>query len=75
VGEVVEVIPEQPFKEDPDSGLYMGYSDNYLQVVFPADPEWVGKVCRVKIDRVDPEYCYGTFVRVVDEVPRPARVG
>ncbi|MBA4547763.1 tRNA (N(6)-L-threonylcarbamoyladenosine(37)-C(2))-methylthiotransferase MtaB [Thermoactinomyces intermedius] len=75
VGEVVEVIPEQPFKEDPDSGLYMGYSDNYLQVAFPADPEWVGKVCRVKIDRVDPEYCYGTFVRVVDEVPRPARVG
>ena len=75
VGEVVEVIPERPFKEDPKSGLYMGYSDNYLQVAFPANEELIGKVCRVKIDRVDPEYCYGTFVRVVDEVPRPARVG
>lgn len=75
LGEVVEVIPERPYKEDPKSGLYMGYSDNYLQVAFPANDELIGKVCRVKIDRVDPEYCYGTFVRVVDEVPRPARVG
>jgi threonylcarbamoyladenosine tRNA methylthiotransferase MtaB len=73
VGDVLEVIPERPYKEDPTSGLYMGYSDNYLQVVFPATEDMVGKVCRVRIDKVDGEYCHGTFVRVVDEVPRPAR--
>jgi threonylcarbamoyladenosine tRNA methylthiotransferase MtaB len=76
VGDVLEVIPERPYKEDPTSGLYMGYSDNYLQVAFPATEEMVGKVCRVRIDKVaSPEYCLGTFVRVVDDVPRPARVG
>jgi len=73
VGDVLEVIPERPYKEDPASGLYMGYSDNYLTVVFPADEELVGKVCRVKIDRAESELCHGTFVRVVDEVPHPAR--
>lgn len=74
VGDMVEVIPERPFKEDPDNGQYMGYSDNYLQVVFPANEEMAGKVCQVRIDKVDSEYCYGTFIRTVDEVPRPAQV-
>lgn len=74
VGDVLEVIPERPYKEDPKSGLYMGYSDNYLQVVFPANEEMVGKVCRVRIDKAGSEYCHGTFVRVVDDVPRPAAV-
>jgi threonylcarbamoyladenosine tRNA methylthiotransferase MtaB len=51
----------------------MGYSDNYLQVVFPANEEMVGKVVRVRIDEAGLEYCRGTFVRVVDDVPRPAK--
>ncbi|MBD1371146.1 tRNA (N(6)-L-threonylcarbamoyladenosine(37)-C(2))-methylthiotransferase MtaB [Hazenella sp. IB182357] len=71
-GDVLDVIPERPYKEDPDSGLYMGYSDNYLQVVFPATEDMIGKVCRVKIDEAGPEYNKGTFVRIVEEVPRPA---
>lgn len=74
VGDVVEVIPERPFKEDPDSGKYMGHSDNYLQVVFPANEEMTGKVCQVRIDEVDSEYCYGTFIRSEDDVVRPAQV-
>lgn len=73
VGEVVEVIPEHPLKENPESGLYVGYSDNYLQVAFPATEEMVGKVCRIRVDQAGEEYCTGTFVRVVDEVPSPAR--
>ncbi|TCS94770.1 tRNA (N(6)-L-threonylcarbamoyladenosine(37)-C(2))-methylthiotransferase MtaB [Hazenella coriacea] len=72
VGEVLEVIPERPYKEDPQSGLYMGYSDNYLQVVFPATEDLIGKVCRVRLDQAGVEYNHGTFVRVVDDVPRPA---
>ncbi|MBA4493133.1 tRNA (N(6)-L-threonylcarbamoyladenosine(37)-C(2))-methylthiotransferase MtaB [Paenactinomyces guangxiensis] len=74
VGDVLEVIPERPYKEDPQSGLYMGYSDNYLQVIFPANEELVGKVCRVRIDKAGSEYCRGTFVRVIDDVPSPAAV-
>jgi threonylcarbamoyladenosine tRNA methylthiotransferase MtaB len=73
VGEVLEVIPERPYKDDPASGLYVGYSDNYLQVAFPATPDMVGKVCRVRIDEAGEETSRGTFVRIVDEVPRPAR--
>ncbi|MGA8943122.1 MAG: tRNA (N(6)-L-threonylcarbamoyladenosine(37)-C(2))-methylthiotransferase MtaB [Thermoactinomyces sp.] len=73
VGDVVEVIPERPFKENPDSGQLMGYSDNYLQVVFPASDDVTGKVCRVRIDKADPEYCYGTFMGCMDEVPGPAQ--
>jgi threonylcarbamoyladenosine tRNA methylthiotransferase MtaB len=72
VGDVLEVIPERPFKEAPDSGLYMGYSDNYLQVVFEGNDDLIGQVCRVKIDEAGAEYCRGTFATVVRDVPRPA---
>ena len=33
-GEVLEVIPEETFKDRTESGLYEGYTDNYLKVVF-----------------------------------------
>lgn len=74
-GDVLEVIPERPYKEEPDSGLYMGYSDNYLQVVFPGKEDLIGKVCRVRLDEPGSAVNSGTFVRVVDEVPRPYRAG
>ena len=48
--EVLEVIPEEKYKLDPNSGFYEGYTDNYLKVVFPADESMVGKIVRVKID-------------------------
>lgn len=67
VGEVLEVIPERAYKEEPDSGLYTGYTDNYLPVAFPATEDMVGKVCRVKIDEVGPEMNRGSFVRVLDK--------
>ncbi|MFM1651524.1 tRNA (N(6)-L-threonylcarbamoyladenosine(37)-C(2))-methylthiotransferase MtaB [Brevibacillus sp. B_LB10_24] len=71
VGDVLEVIPERPFKEDPESGLLMGYSDNYLNVVFPGTPEMIGKVCKVRLDEPGTEYCHGTFVRVLDDSKLP----
>lgn len=64
-GDVLEVIPERPFKEDPQSGLYMGYADNYLQVVFQGNPDMIGKICRVRIDEVGPQYCQGTLARIL----------
>jgi threonylcarbamoyladenosine tRNA methylthiotransferase MtaB len=67
VGEVLEVIPEEPYKEAPESGLYVGHSDNYLKLIFPANESLVGKICKVRLDEPGAEYCKGTFVRVLSE--------
>lgn len=67
-GEVLEVIPEEKYKEDPESGLYVGYTDNYLKVVFKASEEMVGKLVKVKITKAGYPYNEGEFVRVLDEV-------
>lgn len=64
--DVLEVIPEQPFRGNPESGLYEGHSDNYLKLVFPANEALIGKVCRVRLDKPGAEYCEGTFVREFD---------
>ena len=65
--EVLEVIPEEKYKLNPESGLYEGYSDNYLKVVFAADESMVGKIVRVKIAHAGYPYNEGQFVRVLEE--------
>ncbi|WLR43994.1 tRNA (N(6)-L-threonylcarbamoyladenosine(37)-C(2))-methylthiotransferase MtaB [Bacillus carboniphilus] len=65
--EVLEVIPEDRYKEAPESGLYEGYTDNYLKVVFPATEEMIGKLVKVKIDKPGYPYNEGQFVRVLEE--------
>jgi threonylcarbamoyladenosine tRNA methylthiotransferase MtaB len=69
--EVLEVIPEEPYKEDESEGLFVGYTDNYLKVVFPATDEMVGKIVKVKITKAGYPYNEGQFVRVVDEAAQP----
>ncbi|MGE6259456.1 tRNA (N(6)-L-threonylcarbamoyladenosine(37)-C(2))-methylthiotransferase MtaB [Heyndrickxia sporothermodurans] len=66
--EVLEVIPEEKYKEDPTSGLYEGYTDNYLKVLLPATEDMVGKLVKVKITKPGYPYNEGQFVRVLDEV-------
>lgn len=65
--EVLEVIPEEKYKLDSESGLYEGYTDNYLKVVFPADESMVGKIVKVKIVKAGYPYNEGQFVRVIEE--------
>lgn len=65
--EVLEVIPEEIYKEAPDQGLYVGYTDNYLKVVFPATEEMVGKLVKVKITKAGYPYNEGQFVRVMED--------
>ncbi|MBT2690474.1 tRNA (N(6)-L-threonylcarbamoyladenosine(37)-C(2))-methylthiotransferase MtaB [Bacillus sp. ISL-47] len=67
-GEVLEVIPEESFKDDPDSNLFVGYTDNYLKVVFPATEEMIGQIVKVKIKKAGYPYNEGQFVRVLDEL-------
>lgn len=65
-GQVLEVIPEEEFKEAAGNGLYVGYTDNYLKVVFPATEEMVGEIVKVKIDKAGYPYNEGQFVRVIE---------
>ncbi|MCM3705212.1 MULTISPECIES: tRNA (N(6)-L-threonylcarbamoyladenosine(37)-C(2))-methylthiotransferase MtaB [Cytobacillus] len=67
-GEVLEVIPEESFKESSDSNLFIGYTDNYLKIVFPATEEMVGQIVKVKITKAGYPYNEGQFVRVLDEL-------
>ncbi|WP_071395817.1 tRNA (N(6)-L-threonylcarbamoyladenosine(37)-C(2))-methylthiotransferase MtaB [Bacillus tuaregi] len=66
-GEVLEVIPEEEFKEEANQGLYVGYTDNYLKVVFPATEDMVGEIVKVKIARAGYPYNEGEFVRVLED--------
>ncbi|MER2089657.1 MAG: tRNA (N(6)-L-threonylcarbamoyladenosine(37)-C(2))-methylthiotransferase MtaB [Sporosarcina sp.] len=69
--EVLEVIPEEKYKLDPNSGLYEGYSDNYLKLIFPAEESMVGKIIRVKVMKAGYPYNEGQFVRVIEEETQP----
>ena len=66
-GDVLEVIPEEEYKEESNTGLYVGYSDNYLKVVFPATEAMIGKIVKVKITKAGYPYNEGQFVKVVED--------
>ena len=72
--EVLEVIPEEPYGDGETEGLYQGYSDNYLKVVFPATEDMVGKIVKVKITKAGYPYNEGQFVRVMDDTVEQAVV-
>ncbi|MFA9558787.1 tRNA (N(6)-L-threonylcarbamoyladenosine(37)-C(2))-methylthiotransferase MtaB [Evansella sp. AB-rgal1] len=71
-GEVIEVIPEETDKENPDTGYFIGYSDNYLKVKVPADESLIGEIVKVKIEKAGYPYNIGSFVRVVRDEPKSA---
>ncbi|MCM3566564.1 tRNA (N(6)-L-threonylcarbamoyladenosine(37)-C(2))-methylthiotransferase MtaB [Neobacillus mesonae] len=66
-GEVLEVIPEEKYKKDPDSGLYEGYTDNYMKVIFPATDDMIGQIVKVKITKAGYPYNEGQFVKVIED--------
>lgn len=67
-GDVLEMIPEEQDKENPNSGLFIGYTDNYLKVKVPATEDMIGKIVKVKIIKAGYPYNEGEFVRVVEDV-------
>lgn len=69
-GEVLEVIPEERSKNG--EGLYEGYTDNYLKVIFKGSEEMIGQIVKVKITKAGYPYNEGQFVRVLDEYVRSA---
>lgn len=66
--EVLEIIPEEHIKEGKDAGLYAGYSDNYLKVIFEGNEEMIGKLVKVKVTKAGYPQSEGQFVRVLEEV-------
>ncbi|KGR74524.1 tRNA (N(6)-L-threonylcarbamoyladenosine(37)-C(2))-methylthiotransferase MtaB [Ureibacillus sinduriensis] len=66
-GEVLEVIPEEHYKEANQDNLIVGYTDNYLRVVFEGNEEMIGKLVKVKVQKAGYPYCEGQFVRVLEE--------
>lgn len=65
--EVLEVIPEERYKEEENDDLFVGYTDNYLKVVFQATEEMIGKIVKVKISKAGYPYNEGQFVRIVED--------
>ncbi|GIN60408.1 threonylcarbamoyladenosine tRNA methylthiotransferase MtaB [Robertmurraya siralis] len=66
--EVLEVIPEEKFKDDPKGEMYEGYTDNYLKVVFKGTEDMIGKIVKVKIEKAGYPYNEGQFVRVLNDL-------
>lgn len=66
-GEVLEIIPEAHYNESHESGLFEGYSDNYLRVVLPANEEMIGKLVKVKLVKAGYPYNEGQFVKIIDD--------
>ncbi|MED4849447.1 tRNA (N(6)-L-threonylcarbamoyladenosine(37)-C(2))-methylthiotransferase MtaB [Bacillus atrophaeus] len=66
-GEVLEIIPEEAYKETNESNLFVGYTDNYMKVVFKGTEDLIGKLVKVKIEKAGYPYNEGQFVRVIEE--------
>jgi threonylcarbamoyladenosine tRNA methylthiotransferase MtaB len=66
VGQVLHVIPERNHKGAQGSGFLMGYSDNYLQLVFEGSEELVGQVCKVRLTEAGVNENRGQLVRVLE---------
>lgn len=68
-GDVLEIIPEESFKEqDGTHNLYVGYTDNYMKVVFEGAEDMIGRLVKVKITKAGYPYNEGQFVRISDDV-------
>ncbi|MFT0800111.1 tRNA (N(6)-L-threonylcarbamoyladenosine(37)-C(2))-methylthiotransferase MtaB [Bacillus swezeyi] len=74
-GDVLEIIPEEPFTETGKDNLFVGYTDNYMKVVFEGSEDMIGKLVKVKILKAGYPYNRGQFVRIAeDDMPGSIRL-
>lgn len=64
--DVLEVIPEE--KSSKESGVLIGYSDNYLKVQFEGSEDLIGSIIKVKLTKVGYPINEGVFVKIEDEL-------
>ncbi|WP_309123030.1 tRNA (N(6)-L-threonylcarbamoyladenosine(37)-C(2))-methylthiotransferase MtaB [Paenibacillus sp.] len=62
VGRELEVIPEREAKGAEGQGLLSGYTDNYIQVVFPGDPSMIGRLVKVRVTEAGVNECKGVAI-------------
>lgn len=65
-GEILEVIPEEVHAENNGITQLIGYTDNYLKVIFEGNKDLIGEIIRVKITKSGYPYNEGLFVMTVD---------
>ncbi|MFZ4451976.1 tRNA (N(6)-L-threonylcarbamoyladenosine(37)-C(2))-methylthiotransferase MtaB [Salibacterium aidingense] len=63
-GMELDVIPEE---KDEETGLYVGYTSNYLRVKFEGTDDLVGKIVKIKLKEAGYPYNIGEFVRLAKE--------
>jgi threonylcarbamoyladenosine tRNA methylthiotransferase MtaB len=63
-GQTLEVIPETHYTEKPENDLLMGYTDNYLKVVFKGSDDLIGKLIKVRIDQAGYPYNIGSALEL-----------
>ncbi|MEH7157031.1 tRNA (N(6)-L-threonylcarbamoyladenosine(37)-C(2))-methylthiotransferase MtaB [Neobacillus drentensis] len=73
-GEVLEVIPEEVSNDEAGSGNLMGYTDNYMKVIFAASEDLIGKIVKVKITKAGYPHNEGQFVKVVADLVSKAEL-
>lgn len=66
-GEELEVIPEAHYNDGQEEGLYEGYTDNYLRVVFQGNENVIGKIVKVKVTQAGYPYNTGQFIRILED--------
>jgi len=69
VGAVLDVIPERAHKGEASDGLIMGYSGNYIQIVFEGSESLIGQVCQVRLTEAGVNECRGELVAVAETTP------
>ena len=66
--EVLEVIPEEVVKAgEPNEGMLMGHTANYMKVAFEGTPDMIGQIVKVKVTTAGYPVSTGQFVRVMDD--------
>jgi threonylcarbamoyladenosine tRNA methylthiotransferase MtaB len=70
IGQVLDIIPERSQKSDKNDGSMIGYSDNYIHVLFEGSEDLVGQLCKVKLVEAGVNGCRGQLVTVSQaEIP------
>ncbi len=66
IDQTLEVIPEREFHQENNKNLLIGYSDNYIQVLFNGEKDLIGSICKIRLDGVQIDYSQGTLISVDD---------
>ncbi len=60
INEILEVL----FEKQEQTGVFVGYSKNYILVKVKSDENLCGLIRQVKIEKININYCYGKLVDV-----------